>query len=662
VIKRTILLLFISLLLAKGISARDVVFVDITENQSEYAEKLAIVCNFYGLSFKQFCISDKEEESQFLHYLDDNENQGIIITARSLPFIDEKLFRTMFQESEDINLLIIGVSTNTDNAFLQYWSQGQVNGIKEKNISCSDAYYKVCDVREITKELSNQAFKFVYPKKRSILYFDLNTKSSAQPIIKLSANNIQNSIPIFVKVNINKSNVFFAVSFNFYDTGSLAFSKYKSNWFISMLPLFMFFKYTFADYCWHSTEDYANLTIDDPWLTKSYGHLSYIDLFGEMGKINFHTTIAFIPWNFDRSEPNVVTFFRDNPKSFSICIHGNDHDHQEFYKYETKIDDPWPEKPLNVQEAEIRQALARMAKFKELTGISYDKVMVFPHGIAPARTLGLLKKFNFLATVNSGNVPLGSKEPEDPMFRLRSVTMKFESFPSLNRYSPSRTQGDIAIDLFLDNPLLFYAHHDFFEDGINAFNETAEMVNNIQPDIIWESLGNICQHLYLEKLRADGHYDVMAFSSNFILENTHKRDLIYFVQKEESFSMPIRQVTVDGGQYSYKKSDSNLLLGISIPAGESRHIIIDYENELGFSLIDISKNDLRVNRLRSISDFRDMTLSKNVFGRTFTRVYYDTGIYKFGLMRLAIVSVVFLILMILVTLYFIKRKKRQKKI
>jgi len=261
-----------------------------------------------------------------------------------------------------------------------------------------------------------------------------------------------------------------------------------------------------------------------------------------------------------------------------------------------------------------------MEKFKELIGILYEKVMVFPHGIALTQTIGLLKKYNFLATVNAGNVPLDSEESEDSMFRSRPITTKFEKFPSLNRYYPSRMRDNIAIDLFLDNPLLFFTHHDFFEDSIDAFNKTAEIVNDIQPDVIWESLGYICQYFYLEKLRDDGNYDIKSFTSNFIIENTNERDLTYFVQKEESFSIPIRQVTVDGDQYSYKKSDGNLLLKISIPAGESRHIVIDYENELDLSMIDISKNDPQVNRLRKISDFRDMTLSRSVLGRSFIRV------------------------------------------
>ena len=47
-----------------------------------------------------------------------------------------------------------------------------------------------------------------------------------------------------------------------------------------------------------------------------------------------------------------------------------------------------------------------MKEFKKLTGIPFDSVMIFPHKIAPEKTLGLLKKYNFLATVNASNIPI----------------------------------------------------------------------------------------------------------------------------------------------------------------------------------------------------------------------------------------------------------------
>ena len=392
---------------------------------------------------------------------------------------------------------------------------------------------------------------------------------------------------------------------------------------------------------WHTPGLYANLTIDDPWLTEPYGHLSYLGLLNEMERANFHTTVAFIPWNYDRCEDDVAALFREHPDRFSVCIHGNNHDHREFYKYKTNLRDPWPAKPLRVQEENIVQAVARMERFSKLTGVGYDRVMVFPHAIAPAKTLGLLKKYGFLSTVNAGNVPLGTELPGELGSKSHFEPLLFDNFVSLDRWSAGYiSKDDIVKAISLGKPLLFYVHHEFFENGIDAFNSIAEMVNSIEPRVQWKSLGYISRHLYLQKKRDDSYYDVRSFSRSIELENMQKRDLTYFVRKEESFSPPIRLVTVDSKPYSYKRSGGDLSLTITIPAGESRVIDIEYENDLDLTTVDISKNDPRVNRLRKLSDFRDMTLSKSVLGRAVVYLYYETDLYKLGLKRLAVACLV----------------------
>src|SRR5208282_2762693 len=92
-------------------------------------------------------------------------------------------------------------------------------------------------------------------------------------------------------------------------------------------------------------------------------------------------------------------------------------------------------KPLDVQVAALRQSLARMDRFQALTGIPYDKVMVFPHSIGPEKTLEALKTYNYLATINSTNVPMDSVRPPGLLFAMRSVTLSFGGFPSIVRYS-----------------------------------------------------------------------------------------------------------------------------------------------------------------------------------------------------------------------------------
>jgi hypothetical protein len=429
----------------------------------------------------------------------------------------------------------------------------------------------------------------------------------------------------------------------------------------TFVPILTFLRFAGGRHCWHGASDYANLTIDDPWLVEPYGHLSYGCLLAEMEKVGFHTTIAFIPWNYDRSKPGVVSLFKEHQHYFSICVHGNDHDHREFYKYRASAGDAWPAKPLAVQEANIRQALARMEHFKRLTGLSYDPVMVFPHDIAPSKTLALLKKYDFLSTCNAANVPLGSAKPSAPFFDWRPVTLDFENLPSLKRYMPDeRSQSDIAIDLFLDNPLLVFGHHDLFTKGADAFNKTAQLVNRLGSSVEWRSLGDICRHYYLQKIREDGGYDVRAFFRSIELENEHHRDLAYFVRKKESFSPPVLQVTIDGESYPYKKRDGYLSLRVVVPAHESRVIDIEYENNLELTSVDIAKNDPRINRLRRLSDFRDMTLSKNVLGRAIIYVYYGTDLYKLGLKRLAAISFGPIIVIFLATVFLMTYRRKHR--
>ncbi len=641
--------------------AEDLILVNTSTNSSNLIDRVDLACKFYGLSIERLFVGKDQNNRHVIDALNRGPSSAMIITANALPYINSHEVLSSLREKHKANMpvLITGVTPATDSRLLKNWSGGVVVGCESSAGIPSSGFYKVADIRDIALELSGQRIPFTSERIYNLI---LDKTKESQSILKITNMNNNRFLPIFIKTVVDGHDVFFQIEVLPFDSSMESLWQYESNRFFEVAAFMMFLRYSFGDRCWHSLGDYANLTIDDPWLIEPYGHLNYKRLLEEMGDHNFHTTIAFIPWNYDHSEPDIVSLFRDNPDRFSICIHGNNHDHYEFYKYEKVLGDPWPAKPLDVQEGNIKQALARMGKFRNLTALSYDRVMVFPHGIAPARTLGLLKKHNFIATVNTGNVPLGSHEPADALCRLKQVTLKFENFPSLNRYTPNRTQSDIAIDLFLDNPILFYAHHDFFEDGIDAFNETADMVNKIQPDIKWKSLGHICQQLYLEKLRYDGNYDVLALSSNFILENTHQCDLTYFVRKEESFSFSIKQITVDSQPYSYKKSERDLTLEVSLVEGESRHIFIEYENDLDLASVDVSKNNQRVNRLRRLSDFRDMTLSKNVLGRTISHYYYGTDLYKFGLMRLVSITLMVVILAIFIIFfawYFRRHRKRQ---
>jgi len=495
--------------------------------------------------------------------------------------------------------------------------------------------------RQVTRELTGVSRTVRKGASPTAIVLDAGGRSELAPLMSVqSTDDVWH--PSYVEFRDAERSIFFAaISHLSRESLDISASGDESG-FIDLAPILTFLRFAGGQYCWHRDSDYANLTIDDPWLVEPYGCLSYRRLLAEMQKARFHTTIAFVPWNYDRSDETVVAIFRDHPEFYSICIHGNNHDHWEFYKYSTTPADPWPAKPLAVQEINIRQGLARMEEFSRLTGLGFDPVMVFPQHVAPAETFGVLKRYNFLATANLTNVPLDLEPPGDLVSHLRAFTARYANFASVARHLPAgRSRAQIALDLFLDNPVLFFEHHTLFREGIGAFNKTAEMVNSLQPAVQWDGLGTIAQHLYLERDRPDGDCDVRMFCRSIDLVNDREREQTCFIEKEETSDVPIRRVLVNGAAHPYAISQGRLRLSVAVEPHRPRRIEIQYEDRFQASQVDISKNDRRINRLRALSDFRDRTVYRHKSLRWMVDSYYATGLYRLGLMKTAILFGVF---------------------
>jgi hypothetical protein len=301
---------------------------------------------------------------------------------------------------------------------------------------------------------------------------------------------------------------------------------------------------------------------------------------------------------------------------YSICIHGNNHIHQEF--------GPLATHPLAKQSEDMRQAVARMEQFHTLTGIPYDRVMVFPHSVAPVATLAELKRANYLATANSLNVPSDSDPTSQVAVALRTTTLQYANFPSMRRYSAETDipVAQLAIDAFLGNPILLYAHEGFFAGGMDRFDGTADTINRLEPTTQWRSLGDIARHSYVERLRGAEDYEVRLFTAAADIRNDEDHKIVYSIEKTEDFAQPVT-VYVDGAPFPFQRASGQLRLTLSIGAGESRKIRIQYGDALNVAAIDISKKSLSVAIIRRLSDFRDDVVSKSTLGRRFIRSYVD---------------------------------------
>lgn len=637
--------------------AYDVLFIGNAVYDTALIEDVKYASQLYGITTKYVLIKTKDETEKLSSVINETNPHAIIVSAITINEmgIEKRVTELINKKIKNEKVLISNILPGCNPDILLNLSQGKLFGCKLHEASADSAFYQISNVENITRELSDQ--RIPAKKSENIFYFLNDKRNETQSIINLNTHQVSN-LPVFIKMTAGTNELFFSTKIGESSSNRDYRSTMGSEKFINIMPLLMFLRYSLGEKCWHSSDDFANFTIDDPWLIEPYGNLRFNSLLLEMEKVNFHTTIAFIPWNYDRNKKEVVDVFLNNPSRFSICIHGNNHDHREFYEYEKKQGAIWQDKTLAAQEFYIRQALARMEKFSSLTGIPYERIMIFPHDISPANTLELLKKYNFMATINSPNVPLNAPKSEDPLFSIRPISMHYNTFASIKRHGPHRKANDIAVDLFLDNPVFFFAHQNFFGPGIDRFNETARTTNTIQPKVKWQSVGNILQHYYLEKLRGDGNYDIEVYSNDFVIKNNHTRNLKYYVFKKETFSLPIRKVLINGTLQSYTASNDRIQMVIPLKKGESKHVNIEYTNYFDTTSIEIERTGIRIYLLRMFSDFRDIYLSKTFLGRKFVDFYYESKLYEFGLI-LAIPA----LLLVLIAIYMIYRllKRQQKK-
>lgn len=602
---------FLTLLSSIHCFCADLVLIRSSDVSSPEQHELEVACEFYGLNLT-VVTARKNNTALVPNAIQEGVTMGVAIEADALAHVSRQVLMRALRRgrASSVPLLVLGITPETDRTLLSEVSGGATIGIGLLS-SLPNLHYEVGQDSGLTQQLTNLEIPF---PDNSTFYFHLEPKNQAQVV--LAVGDERQRVPVFIEEDVHEQEVFLLCGAS--SDGDIAHQPTSDNVedaFEKVAAEMIFVKHIAGERGWHALHHYANLTIDDPWLREPYGNLDYKGLLAEMEKHRFHTTIAFIPWNYDRSEPETVSLFRRNPDKFSICVHGDDHTHKEFTDYAAV--------PLEIQVAAMRQSLARMERFQTLTGIPYDRVMVFPHSIAPENTLAALKASSYLATINSQEVPMDSIKPWGLMFVLRPSTLLFGGFPSILRYSVDTPipRYRIAINDFLDNPSFYYTHEDFFGSGIDAFDGIADDINNLEPDTRWRGVGDIVKHSYLVKLRDDSNYDVLAISGSLQLENTTGHDLAFFVKKQETGFPAIESVSADGKTIPFELREGYLDLRVPVASGQTCSIVVLYKGAVDLGSISIAHSSFRAYFLREISDFRDIALSRLHVGRSFIVLY-----------------------------------------
>lgn len=245
-------------------------------------------------------------------------------------------------------------------------------------------------------------------------------------------------------------------------------------------------------------ETLACLIIDDPLLTPNYGCLNYEALLAEMKEHRFFTEIAYIPMNWKRSNPHTVRLIADNPEYFALCVHGCNHSGAEFCSGS-----------LEDLRALATTALWRMDRHRELTGLAFDPVMVFPRGQFSKEALRALADSGYEAAFNSNLGTVSGEQPPPEDFK-RPATTAYHDFPLFLRRDPDEFEA-LSQDIEAGRPALLVAHHTDFAEGYETITNTVDWINR-HDNVRWTSLSNIARHYCGESNRSATREAVSAMA------------------------------------------------------------------------------------------------------------------------------------------------------
>src|SRR5262249_54720950 len=269
--------------------------------------------------------------------------------------------------------------------------------------------------------------------------------------------------------------------------------------FSGLVPLLLFLRHSAAAF-WRTPYCAANVIIDDINLRPSYGFVKAQLLAEHVDKLGCAVSIAFIPWNWDRTSRHVAELFRSRWPYLSLCIHGCDHIGAEFCT-----------ESLLPSLQTLALSVERMQQLMRRTGVSHDRVMVFPQGRFPHAAMEALAKSDFLAAVNTELADHRTQTGVVAGELLKPAITSYAGFPLFFWRKAHEPLANFALDLLLGKPCLVVTHHDDFRGGMQPFVSLVCSLDSLDGALQWTNLATIVRQTYSIRMAAESAVDVRLF-------------------------------------------------------------------------------------------------------------------------------------------------------
>jgi hypothetical protein len=376
----------------------------------------------------------------------------------------------------------------------------------------------------------------------------------------------------FLKLEYNKVPVFLSTSRSIIDIGSeLTTQNFDvREHFLSTVPVVLYIKWAFAGACWSAPETNACLVIDDPVLKSTHGFVNFHELLSLMKRHNFSTNVAFIPWNWRRSAPEVARLFRENPENYSLSVHGCDHTRAEFGSSDRQRL-YW----------KAQQALERMNRHTSITGIRHDRVMVFPQGIFSEAAMSALKRTDLIAAVNNDII---SADPHPRVITVSDVwdiAVMGYSFPLFIRRYPWEGIENFAFDTLLGKPVIIIIHHDYCSDHCRRLVDFVDRLNALNCPPTWRNLGEVVRRSYRQRNISSTEVEVEMYGTELRIENFSEQPKRFLVKRREREPSAIREICDGFDPIAWNSVNGQINFDIELSPGQSKMVGIRFHELAG---------------------------------------------------------------------------------
>jgi hypothetical protein len=378
----------------------------------------------------------------------------------------------------------------------------------------------------------------------------------------------------FLKLEYNKVPVFLSTSRNIIDIDAKLTTQNFDirEHFLSTVPVVLYIKWAFAETGWNSPETNACLVIDDPVLKPRHGFVDFQKLLSLMKRHKFSTNIAFIPWNWRRSAPEVVRLFRENPENYSISVHGCDHTRAEFGSSDRQCL-YW----------KTQRALERMNRHESITGIRHDRVMVFPQGIFSEAAMNALKRTDLIAAVNND---ISSVDPYPRAITVSDVwdiaVMGYSAFPIFTRRYPWEGIENFAFDALLGKPAIAVIHHDYCSDHCARLVNFIQRLNALKCRLTWRSLGEVVRRSCRQRELSPDAVEVEMYGSELRVENCSEQAKRFLIRRRDADPSAIKEVRNGSGPIVWNFSEGRMIFQIELSPAESRTVSVKFNDLRGY--------------------------------------------------------------------------------